>query len=110
MRDEGGDEKIGSRETIAFQRRDSVRNYNALQTGTKLYGARRDRRMSGDIFEERGPRICTNTREHLRMLAHATRTRDQWLADHLSRNTRFLASRGNIETLTPRRLFPPEFV
>lgn len=70
------------------------------------YGARRDERRMSVIFRRSGPRICTNTREHLRMLAHATRTRDQWPADHLSRNTRVLASRGNIDTNPPRRLFP----
>lgn len=71
MRDKGGDEKIGSRETIAFQRRDSVRNYNALQTGSKRYGARRDRRMSGDI---RGAR-ATHMHEHAWTPQNA-RTRD----------------------------------
>lgn len=69
------------------------------------YGARRDERRMSAIFRRSGPRICTNTREHLRMLAHATRTRDQWPADHLSRNTRVLASRGNIDTNPPDASF-----
>lgn len=58
----------------------------------------RDETAGWARYSRSGPRICTNTREHLRMLAHATRTRDQWLADHLSRNTRVLASRGKIDT------------
>lgn len=53
----GRGQKIGSRETIAFQRRDSVRNYNAR--GDQTLWARRDRRMSA-IFEER----ATHMHEH----------------------------------------------
>lgn len=56
MGDEGESrgQKIGSRETIAFRRRDSVRNYNALWRETRRAADERD------IPEER----ATHMHEH----------------------------------------------